>query len=138
LVRQAVAVLTVACLSFIRRNNLAMVDDDDGMGMSPKRVSPPEVKPVQYGALEIRVLHWGRRAGLAQNGGYIEAWQSGKTEPEWRMRVYEIGYDDKMEEDVQDCFIMTMQLQAPDILLVCDEKARKFAINLTTRAIQAA
>ena len=38
-----------------------------------------KVPPVQVGPFEIRALHWGRDAGLAQNGGYIEAYAAGAT-----------------------------------------------------------
>lgn len=113
-------------------------DEDDGMSMSPKRVGPPKVAPVQVGALEIRALHWGRDAGLAQNGGYIEAYVPGSSVPAWRLRVYEIVYDDEMEEDVQDCFIQKMSLTPQGLLHVTDEKSRQYLVNLDTRHVQPA
>lgn len=113
-------------------------DDDDGMSMSPKRVGPPKVTPVQVGALEIRALHWGRDAGLAQNGGYIEAYAPGATAPAWRLRVYEIIYDDEMEEDVQDCFIKSMSLTPQGLLHITDEQSRQYLVNLDTRHVEPA
>lgn len=117
---------------------MSMNDDDDGMGMSPKRVGPPDVPPVRVGTLEIRALHWGRDAGLAQNGGYIEAFEPGASQPAWRLRIYEIVYDDEMEEDVQDCFIKSMSLTPQGQLHVTDEKARHYLVNLDTRHVQPA
>jgi hypothetical protein len=111
-------------------------DDDNGMGMAPKRRGPPDVEPVRFDNLEIRALHWGRRHGLPQNGGYIEAWKPGKDQPEWRLRVYEIVYDDVMEEDVQDLFIESMALLPEGSLQVRDEDGNEYLVNLTTREVQ--
>lgn len=116
---------------------MSMNDDDDGMSMSPKRVGPPKVPPVQAGKLEIRALHWGRDAGLAQNGGYIEAYAAGASQPSWRLCIYTITYDDEMEEDVQDIFIKTMALTPEGLLRVTDERARQYLVNLDTRHVQA-
>lgn len=107
-------------------------DSDTGMGMSPKRRGPPEVEAVQYDDLEIRALHWGRRHGLPQNGGYIEAWKSGKDQPEWRLRVYEVVYDDAMEEDVQDVFIASMALIPGGVLQIRDEDGNQYLVDLAT------
>jgi hypothetical protein len=113
------------------------INDDNGMGMAaPKRIAPPEVEPVQSGALEIRALHWGRRHGLPQNGGYIEAWKANAEQPEWRLRVYQIEYDDRMEEDVQDRFIERMALTPQGQLLVRDEDGNEYRVNLTTLDVQ--
>jgi hypothetical protein len=113
-------------------------EDDDGMGMAPKRRGPPELDPVQFGALEIRAPHWGRRHGLPQNGGYIEAWRANAEQPEWRLRVYRTVYDDQIEEDVQDCFIESMALMPGGWLQVRDEDGREYLVNLTTREVQIA
>jgi hypothetical protein len=111
-------------------------DHDSGMGMAPKRRGPPEVEPVRLGELEIRALHWGRRAGLPQNGGYIEAWRAHAQQPEWRLRVYETQYDGAMEEDVQDCFIEHMSLTPQGTLLVRDEDGREYAVDPTRREVR--
>lgn len=119
-------------------NDEMMMDmkSDDGMSMSPKRLAPTKLAPIPYGQFEIRALQWGRREGLSQNGGYIEAWPKNGTQCEWRLRVYEIVYDGEMEEDGQDCFIEDMQLLAPDTLEVRDEKSRRYRINLINRQVQ--
>ncbi len=113
-----------------------MNDDDDGMSMSPKRVGPPQVPPVQLDGLEIRALHWGRDAGLGQNGGYIEAYAAGAMQPSWRLRVYSIDYDQQMEEDVQDCFIKTLRVTPEGLLRVTDERAREYLVNIESRHVQ--
>jgi hypothetical protein len=112
------------------------MNDENGMSMAAKRRGPPEVDPVQIGALEIRALHWGRRQGLPQNGGYIEAWRASADQPEWRLRVYQINYDDRMEEDVQDVFIEHMALTPTGLLQVRDEDGREYLVNPTTRDVQ--
>lgn len=108
-----------------------------GMAMAPKRVGPPQVPPVQVDGLEIRALHWARDDGFDQNGGYIEAWPANATEAAWRLRVYETIYDPKMEIDVQDCFINAIALVDGGMLLVTDERARRYMVNLETRHVQA-
>lgn len=110
---------------------------NNGIGMAAKRRGPPEVAPVRVGALEIRVLHWGRRQGLPQNGGYIEAWRANSDQPEWRLCVYQISYSDRMEEDVQDVFIESMTLNSDGLLQIRDEDGRQYLVNLDTRDVQA-
>lgn len=112
------------------------MNDVDGMGMAAKRRGPPEVEPVQIGPLQIRALHWGRRQGLPQNGGYIEAWRGNADQPEWRFCVYQISYDDQMEEDVQDVFIENMALRPDGVLQVRDEDGHEYLVNLATRNVQ--
>lgn len=113
------------------------MNNGNGMTMAAKRRGPPEVEPVRIGALEVRALHWGRRQGLPQNGGYIEAWRSNADHPDWRLRVYQISYDEKMEEDVQDVFIESMALNSDGRLLVRDEDGHEYLVNVETRDVQA-
>lgn len=113
------------------------MNDDNSMPMAAKRRGPPHVEPVQFGALEIRALHWGRRQGLPQNGGYVEGWRLNADQPEWRLRVYQISYDDRMEEDVQDVFIENMALTPDGLLQVRDEDGHEYLVDVATGDVQA-
>jgi hypothetical protein len=53
----------------------------------------------------------------------------------FRIKVFDMPIDPKLEEDAQWIFITHLELSG-DSLLVKDEKGRCFAINLTTRAVK--
>lgn len=108
-----------------------------GTAMAAERRGPTEVAPLRIGALEIRALHWGRRQGLPQNGGYIEAWRASADPPEWRLRAYQISYEENMQEDVQDVFIENMALTLNGLLQISDEDGHEYLVGLETRDVEA-
>ena len=101
----------------------------------PKRTAPPKVKPVTVGGLRIQALHWGRSRGLGQNGGYIAAFDAASGRELWTLKVYDIAYDPKMEEDVQDLFIAKLAVEG-DKLSVRDEDGRRFVVDLKSRTVE--
>jgi hypothetical protein len=102
----------------------------------PKRTAPPKVKPVTVGDVRIEALHWGRSRGLGQNGGYIVAVDPASGRELWTLKVYDIAYDPKMEEDVQDLFIAKLAV-AGDKLSVRDEQGRRFLVDLKRKTVAA-
>ena len=102
---------------------------------TPKRVAPPKVKPLQVGKLRFEAIHWGRERGLGQNGGYIAAFDADSGKELWILKVYDITYDDKMEEDVQDLFIKSLKADK-DGLLVTDEDGGRYAVDLESRSVK--
>lgn len=104
----------------------------------PKRVGPPDVAPVQIGPLRFEAVHWGRERGLQQNGGVIAAIDAATGKEQWTLEVYHIDYHPKLETDVQDLFIESLEA-APDgrHLLVKDEKGRRFEVDIAARRVRA-
>ena len=102
----------------------------------PKRVAPPKVAPVTVDGLRIEAIHWGRSRGLGQNGGYIVAFDPKTGQELWTLKVYDIVYDPKMEEDVQDVFIEKMKAGG-GTLLITDEKGRRYRVDVKARSVAA-
>lgn len=109
------------------------------MAPAPKRIAPAPVAPVLVDGLRIEAVNAGRKRGLGQNGGYIEAFDVASGKSLWLLRVYKIDYAANMEEDVQDRFIKQLE-STPDgaSLLVTDENGNRFIVDLATRAVRGA
>jgi hypothetical protein len=100
----------------------------------PKRVGPPEVEPVRIGERLYRVVPWGRERGWKHNGGYIAAYDTSGKRELWTLEVYDVPYDPKLEEDVQDVFIKKMAAgPGPDQLTVVDERDRAYRVDVRAR-----
>ena len=100
-----------------------------------KRVAPPDVPAVMVGGVRIEALHWGRSRDLKQNGGYIAAVDPKSGRELWTLKVYDVAYDGKMEEDVQDVFIRKMTKMSPSRLLIVDEKGRRYSVEVNARTV---
>jgi hypothetical protein len=102
--------------------------------MKAKRESPPDVPPVQIGAVRYEVLQSSRKRGLPQNGGYIVARDAASDEELWTLQVYETAYDPTMELDVQDVFIRSMKKTLfGGKLKVEDEHGRRYTVDPVAR-----
>jgi hypothetical protein len=105
-----------------------------GLGMpKPKRVGPPIVTPVTFDGVRYEALHWCRERGLGQNGGYVAAFDAVSNRELWTARVYAIDYVPKLETDVQDLFIRTLESGAKGQLLITDERGRRFTLDIAKR-----
>lgn len=105
--------------------------------MRAKRVAPTEVPPVQIGNVRYEVVHWGRRRGWPQNGGYIVACDAATGKELWTLQVYESKYDDAMESDVQDVFITAMSRTLfGGKLSITDENGRMYRVDPATRTVE--
>jgi hypothetical protein len=100
-----------------------------------KRVAPPDVPPVVFRRVRIEVIHWGRERNFKQNGGYIAAFDPASGRELWTLKVYDVVYDPKMEEDVQDVFIRKMTKISPSRLLIVDEKGRRYRVDVKARTV---
>jgi hypothetical protein len=100
----------------------------------PKRVAPPKVAPVMLEGVRIEAIHWGRSRGLGQNGGYIAAIDPGSGKELWTLKVYDIAYDSKMEQDVQDVFISKMKAENGK-LAIRNEKGGRYLVDPKTRTV---
>jgi hypothetical protein len=110
-------------------------DDAEPAG---KRVGPPEVAPVTIDNVEFTAIPWGRERGLGQNGGYIAALDPANGKELWTLKVYDVFYDPKLEEDVQDVFITALRKSASGReLIVTDERGRRYIVDPKTRSVRA-
>jgi hypothetical protein len=102
-----------------------------------KRVGPEDVKPVVIGNLRLEALHWGKERGLGQNGGYVAAFDKASGKELWVLKVYDVTYDPRLEEDVQDVFIESLEKSASgDLLEVRDERGRRYTVDPKTRTVK--
>lgn len=103
-----------------------------------KRVGPDDVPPVTVNGVRYEAVHWGRRRGLEQNGGYIAAIDSASGNELWLAKIYTIEYNPKLETDVQDLFIQTLQVADDNkTLKITDEDGREFTLDLATHTVTA-
>ena len=103
-----------------------------------KRVGPADVNPVTTNGVRYEVLHWGRERGLEQNGGYIVAVDSTSGKELWLAKIYKANYKPKLETDVQDVFIRSIELSDDNKLLnIIDENGHQFTLDLNTQKVTA-
>lgn len=102
-----------------------------------KRAGPSEVPAVTTGNLKIAPIHWGKRRGLDQNGGYIAAYDVATGKELWILKVYSVSYDASKESDVQDVFIESLtKTDGGDEIRVVDEEGRVYFVNPQTRVVR--
>lgn len=100
-----------------------------------KRVAPEEVPPVATDKAVFSVPHF-PEGDRVQNGGVVEARDPKTKKLLWQVQVYKTEYDKALEKDVQDVFIKSLTLdKAHMVLIMSDEKARVFVLNLATKRV---
>ena len=105
-----------------------------------KRAAPKEVEPVIDHGVKYLAPHVAP-GYIKANGnptcpvGCIEAWSVKSGKLLWRVQVYEIKYDEKLEKDVQDDFIDALQIKDGN-LLVENEQGNKFVVNIKTHKVK--
>jgi hypothetical protein len=105
------------------------------MAKFEKRAGPDRVEPISLHGLRITVPHYGKRIGLAQNGGYIAAEDVQTGAHLWYLKVYAVEYNPKKEEDVQDLFICEMGVR-DGMLHVKEEHGRVYAIDVIQKTVE--
>jgi hypothetical protein len=95
---------------------------------SAKRAAPKPVKPVTYRGITYTAPN------LDVTEAYVVA-SDPKGKELFRIRVFEVPIDPKLEQDIQWIFITHLKPDG-DSLLVGDEKGRCFAIALTAHAVK--
>ena len=102
-----------------------------------KRVGPPDVASVTIDNVEFAAIPWGKERGLGQNGGYVAALDAKSGKELWTLKVYDVSYDPKLEEDVQDVFIRSLAKSASGHeLVVTDERDRRYIVDPKTRSVR--
>ena len=71
-----------------------------------KRLAPKDVDPIVTEHKIFSVPHWGQSNNRKQNGGYIEVRDKATNKKLWGVEIYDINYDENIETDVQDVFII--------------------------------
>jgi len=106
--------------------------------VAAKRRAPPEVPAVTLDGIRYEQAVLARdEAGGGQRTGWLAAVQGASGERLWRVRVYELKVDPRLEGDVQDVFFATMSA-SPDgrELLIANERGDRFAVDVRTRAVR--
>jgi hypothetical protein len=105
-----------------------------------KRAAPKDVQPVVDHGVKYLAPHV--TAEYIKAHGYpkcpvgcVEAWKVKSGKLLWRVQLYEIKYDEKLEKDVQDNFINALQLKDGN-LFVQTEHGDKFLVNLKTHEVK--
>jgi len=107
----------------------------EAAGKAGKRVAPPDVAPVTVGTVRIEALPWGRERGFGQNGGYVAAVDPATGAELWTLKIYDVTYDGKMEEDVQDVFIASMRALGDGRIEIVDENGRHYLLDVAARKV---
>jgi hypothetical protein len=108
-------------------------DNNLGGTLCLRRIAPPKVAPVVVEATRFEVIHWGRKRGFAQNGGYIAAIDTASNEELWVLQVYETQYDPELEADVQDVSIASLIAPSAGLLDIEDELGNRYRVDTGSR-----
>ena len=82
------------------------------------------------------ISHGVRYEAGYHHGGVVEAFSnSKKNRLLWQKRIYRVKYDPYLGKDIQDIFITDLKLKR-DLLIIKDEKNRKYSLNLRTREVR--
>ena len=110
----------------------------DAAVIKADRIPPAPVPPVSIDGIRYEVIHWGRRRGLDQDGGYIAAIDIASQTELWTLKLYEVRHEPQMETDVQDVFITAMRRNLFGFgskLEITDELDRRHVVDPRTRTV---
>lgn len=91
-----------------------------------KRAAPKEVSPVVVGAVQYSVPLW--------EMGFVVARDTATRKELWRVRVYEVPIDPKLEADVQHVFITSLAVEG-GVLIVTNERGETYVLDPATRKV---
>ena len=100
-----------------------------------ERREPPRPEPVSFGGVRYEAVLWGKSRNLGQNGGFVVAIDEVTGTEKWIIKVYDVIYDQRMEEDKQDVFISSLELDSENLLHVVNEKGAQFMVNVETQEV---
>ena len=102
-----------------------------------KRTAPGQVEPVRLDGVRYERMGSGNVRDLGQNGGYVVAIDDQTGEELWVRKIYDIEYDDEIEEDKQDVFITGLAVDlAKRVLLVSNERGERFVLDIDHRTVE--
>jgi hypothetical protein len=88
--------------------------------IAPARVEPVDINGIRYAAV------WGAR-------GLFRASEIETGKVLWELTLYQYQYNDDLEKDVQDVFISGMTKVSESSILVTDERAKVYGVDLESR-----
>ncbi|SMF68785.1 hypothetical protein SAMN02745866_04339 [Alteromonadaceae bacterium Bs31] len=102
-----------------------------------KRPLPADVRPLIYKGVMYTAPHWASENNSKRNGGYVLATEVETGNQMWRKRVYSTWYNPFLEEDVQDVFIVSIELAGEgDSLIITNEKGNEYRLKLKSLKVK--
>ncbi|TCJ13443.1 hypothetical protein EZJ19_10355 [Parasulfuritortus cantonensis] len=106
---------------------LNMTKDDvasapEGPRMMASRIAPARVTPIDVNGIRYEAV-WGAL-------GLFRATEVKTGKVLWELTLYHYRYDDRLERDVQDVFVSAMAKESPSTILVTDERATVYRVDL--------
>lgn len=112
-----------------------MSDDE----VSFSRIGPPDVEPVVFEGRRYEQVANGEDRNLDQRTGYLAVIDVASQKQLAAIKVYVVPFDPDMEADVQDVFMVRLELQAGERrLLVENERGNRFYVALDGYAVSPA
>jgi hypothetical protein len=98
--------------------------------MQAKRAAPAPVPAVAVNGVRYSAPHFSSdAAGMAHNGGYVEAVNEKGGGRVWLKEIYRYAVDGKLEGDVQDVFIVRLRVDGT-VLEIRDEQGTDYRMPL--------
>jgi hypothetical protein len=133
-----VACLATACAAPNEDSKMNAADKPPLPHVAAKRRAPPDVAALVLDGVRYEQAVLARvDADGGQRTGYLAAFNVASNERLWRVRVYELQVDPRLEGDVQDVFFASMST-LPDghELLIANERGDRFAVDVRTRSVR--
>jgi outer membrane protein assembly factor BamB len=118
--------LVVRTATFLRAIACGIVVLASG-GISAKRFAPEPVKPVTVAGVTYVAPGWPI--------GIIIANDASSNRELWRKRIYTLHYDRRLEQDVQDVFITSLEVRDGNALIITNERGERYILDLSTRKV---
>jgi hypothetical protein len=99
-----------------------------------KRLAPHPLAPIIRDGVKYDAPLWASPPDRDQNGGFIEAHSLETDRLLWRLKVYEVKHDPRLESDVQDVFITTMRFM-DGRLEVTNERGATYLIDVDQKKV---
>jgi hypothetical protein len=106
-----------------------------GKDKDKERREPPQPDGIDVAGVRIEALLWGKARGLGQNGGHIVAYDPVTDDELWVLKVYDVVYSGRMEEDKEDRFIASFDLTDDGLLEVTDERGQVYLVDVPQRRV---
>jgi hypothetical protein len=102
-----------------------MASGQGGQKMMASRIAPARVRPVEIDGVRYEAV-WGSlglfRASEIKTGKVL-----------WELTLYRYKYYDVLETDIQDVFVAAMAKEGDSSILVTDERAKVYRVDLASR-----
>src|SRR5687767_9073211 len=131
-------------MSFIVFSLLTLLIGTSTPGQMAKRAAPEQVPSVEHNGIRYTadgvvvsqktVGGWRVVTRRTIATGFIEAIDTKTNKRLWKLRVYKTRYDPRLEKDVQDVFITSLEISG-NALLVVNERDERYEVDLKSRKV---